>query len=460
MFEEDFERCFICQTPCKGLYCSSECRLQDGKPKAAAPNINAPVRLTAQLPPSLSPHVRPVHNITPSPRMPGQAVDTSSSSSRSSSPFNSPRTVPSATDSPQKETFNLPPPAYPQQSLAFSSSMAVRIPVVAPKPVPVLGSSSSHQFGSSLLQGGSIETLRFGRKSSVTNSITSPNALLPRCACGKPANHRSRPHSKDRSTGEMDNGFARLNLGPAVTSHQHHHPHGSAFPHSQVSDKRHVSDSTVHGIAIERKAGSGYASPQLGGHGGSLLSRSRSDPMPPSPKQSRHGAIAPTTVGRQASIITPSRRASAAAEDRAQPTYSPMSRTSSAQQQSHSGQLSPAASSVTEMRRGRSRDRQRYPAEIVPSGLLNHPTEREHPPSRSRARRDEPRRSHEGLKRASPGGPGGSARGIASPLPPISPSIFALNQPAQAMPSSFEVRQDGQARPATVGSNGQSRVAA
>ncbi len=120
-------------------------RLQDGKPKTAAPNAQAPVRLTAQLPPSLSPLVRPVHNITPSPKMPGQAVDTSSSSSTSSSPLNSPQTAPSGADSPQKEVFNLPPPAYPQQSLAFGSSFPVRIPVVAPKPLPMAAASASHQ---------------------------------------------------------------------------------------------------------------------------------------------------------------------------------------------------------------------------------------------------------------------------------------------------------------------------
>ncbi len=114
----------------------------------------------------------------------------------------------------------------------------------------------------------------------MTNSITSPNALRPRCACGLPANHRSRPHSKERAS-DLDNGFARLNLGPAVTSQQQHYP---LFPHPQATDKRIVSDSTIHGynpngITIDRRAASGYNSPLLGQTGGSLLSRSRSDPI-------------------------------------------------------------------------------------------------------------------------------------------------------------------------------------
>lgn len=398
---------------CTSLYCSSECRLQDkGTPSPALKAGVAPVRLTSQLPHTLSPLFRPTPQIAPSPKMPGVSGDTSSASSITSSPLHSPRTNPSGSDSPQKEAFNLPPPAFPAPaSLVFPGSMPVKIPALATRPSlahaqqPTSQTPGSH--GSTIYPTGtSIDTLRFGRKPSVTNSVISPNGLVARCACGKPANHRSRASSKERIFDPLDSGFSRLNLGPSLVPH---HPTPLA-----ATDKRIVSDSVLahpQGISIEaRRAQSGHGTPAplIGSGSGSLLARSRSDPIPPSPSH-RHSVIAPMTT-RELSVISPTRRASAA-DGRQSGAYAAtgmvMSRTGSATHRHAHVHREPAPAPATstgtglalDMGRGRSRERQVHPRVDASVGLLNHPPERETAPSRSRHRRDESARERERLAR-------------------------------------------------------------
>jgi hypothetical protein len=393
------------------LYCSSECRLQDkGTPSPALKAGVAPVRLTSQLPHTLSPLFRPTPQIAPSPKMPGVSGDTSSASSITSSPLHSPRTNPSGSDSPQKEAFNLPPPAFPAPaSLVFPGSMPVKIPALATRPSlahaqqPTSQTPGSH--GSTIYPTGtSIDTLRFGRKPSVTNSVISPNGLVARCACGKPANHRSRASSKERIFDPLDSGFSRLNLGPSLVPH---HPTPLA-----AIDKRIVSDSVLahpQGISIEaRRAQSGHGTPAplIGSGSGSLLARSRSDPIPPSPSH-RHSVIAPMTT-RELSVISPTRRASAA-DGRQSGAYAAtgmvMSRTGSATHRPAHVHREPAPATSTgtglalDMGRGRSRERQLHPRVDTSVGLLNHPPEREAAPSRSCHRRDESERERERLAR-------------------------------------------------------------
>ncbi|EJT52336.1 hypothetical protein A1Q2_05998 [Trichosporon asahii var. asahii CBS 8904] len=272
MFEEDFERCFICQQPCKGLYCSAECKQQDnGTPSPAIKPAHG-IHLTAQLPSSLSPRVRPVHQIAPSPIFsPRRRGGSSSSSSISESPIQSPATNPVDGGSPNKECFNLPPPAYPTQVFGSLSTMPVKIPSSSRTPVmmtvPLAGTTAP--------SGTSVETLRFGRKSSVTNSVTSPLALLPRCGCGRPIGHRAR--SRDRS--DAAEAISCLSLGP-----NNDEVRSSA---SRVcSDSSRNQGTRTPNILCPALPEERSITHVLGS---SLLSRSRSDPHPPSPRASMGG---------------------------------------------------------------------------------------------------------------------------------------------------------------------------
>lgn len=292
MFEEDFERCFICQAPSKGLYCSTECRQQDkGTASPSTKAANGPVRLTAQLPVSLSPMVRPVHHIAPSPAFgPRRRGNSSSSSSVSDSPIQSPHTNPSASDSPQKESFNLPPPAYPNGMYGINiGSVPAKIPhgfsSRVPSTAPGSGAATPGSASTAYAMGTSIDTLRFGRKSSVTNSVTSPLALIPRCGCGRPIGHRAR--SRERSAvNEVENGISCLSLGPSVTTED------SLLVGNAL---RIVSDSGYRGARTPSTAT--YPLPEERSIsnvlGSSLLARSRSDPMPPSPRDRNMDTVRP-----------------------------------------------------------------------------------------------------------------------------------------------------------------------
>lgn len=320
----------------------------------------AGVRLTAQLPVNLSPMLRPTHHhISPSPRLQASHPDSSSSSSITSSPIQSPRTNPS--DSPRKESFDLPPLAYKEGPVfAFPGSMPVKIPNLISKtpqthtPGTHTPASNGHSIGAS------IDTLRFGRKPGLVNSVTSPNALAARCACGKPANHRGRALSKDRG---IESGLANFVLGPSVT-----------YPEPIRMRRQPDSPKPLH----KTFAATGHNTPdnlEFDSSRSSLLSRSRSDPIPSSlenrpankrspiaQRVSNHRADALTSEG---AIAPPSLR---------------------------NVTVSSIAPSVASPRRGRSRERQPHPVDRDMSvGLLNHPPEREHPPSRSRHRREEGR---------------------------------------------------------------------
>lgn len=279
MFEEDFDRCFICQAPSKGLYCSSECRQKDKGSDSPATRADgdAPVRITAQLPASLSPMVRPVHHIQASPFFPGRrrtGTTSSSSSSLSDDPIQSPQTNPSGSDSPPREGFNLPPPAYPMNNNAFlAGSVPVKIPYSLASRVP-----SNPATGSTTpTTAASIDTLRFGRKSSVTNSVTSPLALAPRCGCGRQLGHRSRSRDPIKEATEH---ISCLNLGPSQTTN-HNEELRSTSSMRMVSDPSNRAPRTpilpCPTLPEERSISTVL--------GSSLLSRSRSDPAhPPSPR--------------------------------------------------------------------------------------------------------------------------------------------------------------------------------
>nr|XP_031862943.1 uncharacterized protein CI109_001418 [Kwoniella shandongensis]KAA5530015.1 hypothetical protein CI109_001418 [Kwoniella shandongensis] len=385
MFEEDFERCFICQQPCKGLYCSSECRQRDqGTLANTVPANFGPVKITSQLPPSLSPHIRPANTIGLSPRTLPQNRATSNggsstSSSVSSSPLQSPRTSASEVDSPKKDTFNLPPPAYPSKQLAsISHSIPMKIPVLVPRTGPTFSSSQTPgSHGNAIFHSAaSIDTLRFGRKPSAVNSVTSPNALLPRCACGKPAGHQDRAASRER-TDPLDSGFSRLALDPSY-----------AAPQLTNRSLRIVSDPAIPPYNPPGRVQSNHVTPEPS-TSVSLLSRSRSDPVAQSPKGQRY-IIPPAPVINTSpapNVITPSRRAT----DEAAP-ISPVTPSVS-----RPTRRSPNALDVTHFdspRRGRSRERQEHHiGQITPNAILNHPADREQAPSRSRTRRESRRRS-------------------------------------------------------------------
>jgi hypothetical protein len=296
-------------------------------------------KLTSQLPPSLSPLVRPFHHISPSPR--NRHADSSSASSSTSSPVESPHSNPIHMNSPRKGSFNLPPPAHPLIHHVSSPVTGVPIPLIARHPSATPQFTSIATIHSSIgLAGTSIDTLRFGRKPGNTNSVTSPNALLPRCACGKPAGHR------DKAVDALDSEFSNLILGPSVTNCQ------------PDSTRRLVSDSAVLKSGQMKKARSGHGTPATGvvtvssTLGGSLsLTRSRSDPFAGSPT-ARTGSI-----GSQRDLGRP--------ESGDLPLRSP--------------------------RRGRSRERQSHRVNPSPGGLFDQPGEREPAPSRSRNRQERPR---------------------------------------------------------------------
>lgn len=385
MFEEDFERCFICQGPSKGLYCSSMCRQKDQG--SFSPQVNpdhGSVHITSQLPLALSPHVRPTNTTSLSPKSSGQpwptSIGTSSgSSSANSSPLHSPQTNHADFDSPQKGFFNLPPPAYPvtQFGAPPPSAVPVKIPALLPRASPIFGAigTPGSQGSTVYPHGASVDTLRFGRRPGAVNSVTSPNALLPRCACGLPANHhRIRASSKDRAD-LVDSGFSRLSLGPSVVAREE--------PISR--SLRIVSDSAIPPFTLSPKGTAQIITATLNHSGpfhteqsspvapNNLLSRSRSDPIPPSPKVGKR-TIAPVPV---VSTIVPTRR---------QSSHEPEYRTNILE-----------ISNIDSPRRGRSRERQEHHEDDsdCPPTILNHPPEREAAPSRSRTRRESRRRSGE-----------------------------------------------------------------
>ena len=374
------------------LYCSPECQLKDTKGSHSPIPKNVPVHLTSQLPPSLSPMIRPAQ-FAPSPRLGPQHNDYSSNSSITSSPLQSPEPIPQGGDSPQKDPLDLPPPAFPhghKEHHQFFGSVPVKIPTLVPRPAPPAVAAVGSQ--GTPLHGTSIDTLRFGRRPGVINSIISPNALLPRCACGKPANHRSRASSKERLA-EPD--FARLTLGPSVL-----HPSPRMVPVNLGDKPRVASDGMLGGrpAGVGRKATSGYTTPH-DALGSSLLSRSRSDPIPPN-LQYRDQSKRSDFHHHHAGFVSPSpsRRASAAAADL--PTRAQASGRARAMTRTKSGdrprarnmQPAPGHEAPPVEPRGRSRSRARLNDDemaLEPTGMLNHPPERESAPSRSRHRRDE-----------------------------------------------------------------------
>ncbi|WVO13289.1 hypothetical protein L204_100902 [Cryptococcus depauperatus] len=388
MFEEDFQRCFICQTPSKGLYCSSDCRLKDQGALASHAVPERPV-ITSQVPPALSPYVRPANGVGLSPRSSGQPRPTShssssASSSAASSPLQSPRTNFSEADSPQKHIFNLPPPAYPTKmfSAQTPSSLPMKIPNFLPKASPLLQATGTlGSQGSTVYPiGASIDTLRFGRRPGAVNSVTSPNALLPRCACGLPANHKNRSQSKDRAD-IMESGFSRLSLGSAMVTREE--------PSSRPL--RIVSDSAIPPFTLSPK-GKDEELPAIDASepapiserslvaSGSLLSRSHSDPIPLIANSYAHTVVpAPAVSKLTPSRLEPSPERHAAAREDSRPS----------RQGTHFFKGSSADSA-----RGRSRERQEHqPVMTGSNGILNHPPDREQAPSRSRNRRDSHRRS-------------------------------------------------------------------
>ena len=333
-----------------------------GTPSSATRPISGPVRLTAPIPANLSPLVRPSpytsNGHSPRPH------SNSSASSDSSSPLHSPSTNPSGSDSPhpRKESFNfLPPPAYNlPQSFGFPGSMPVKIPALIPQPSPV-PSTPALPIGAA-----SVETLRFGRKSGIVNSVTSPNALTPRCACGKPAGHRQSPEERAAAALGIDNSLSHLSLASY-----------------QKTAQRNASDSSVNSPSAAIPASSRGHAKKQSGYGnrlhasGSLLSRSRSDPIPPSPTS--HRAYLASMADRDATT----RRASQAAPERPLGVFD--------------APIAPSRGSTLSPRRGRSRERQHHvidPSDKITS-RLNHPPEREHPPPSRSQIRNENRRSNE-----------------------------------------------------------------
>ena len=344
------------------LYCSSECRLQDkgtASPATKAAGV-PPVRLTTQLPATLSPHVRP-HQIGPSPRMPAHVFprgpDSSSSSSIASSPIQSPRTNPgSGNDSPQKEPLDLPPPAFPSHQVL--GSIPVKIPRLSakhtPSTTPAATQTPGSQGGSLYPIGNSIDTLRFGRRPGVVNSVTSPNALAARCSCGKPFGH---PGSKER----IESGLANLSLGPSLVAPHPQHGRVTSNPISKSSS----GNNTPHrNAALSADIEHHTISSTLGA---SLLSRSRSDPIPHSPKEHRMSLIAPMTRP-DGSIISPIKDTVPAPS---------------------SGHARLGREANVSSGRGRSLERQPQHLALTQAGVLNQSREREQAPSRSRHRRDE-----------------------------------------------------------------------
>ncbi|WWC87860.1 uncharacterized protein L201_002757 [Kwoniella dendrophila CBS 6074] len=397
MFEEDFERCFICQKACKGLYCSSECRLRDqGTPSPAVHANHGGVKITSQLPAALSPLVRPTYHIGRSPRVSaqnrGSSSTSSGSSSVSSSPLQSPQTNPSEVDSPKRDTFDLPPPAYPTKQFgSIASSVPMKIPAYHPRASPLVAPSQTPgSVGSTVYPAGtSIDTLRFGRKPSAVNTVLSPNALIPRCACGKPANHRNRASSKDRAD-LIDAGFSRLSLGPSVISA----PHAQEEPTPR--SVRIVSESSASGYPTRPNGLSTPgrttlplgipSSPQVSATT-TLLSRSRSDPIPGSPITQRKNIPAvPAPAPLITNVITPSHK-----ESNGMMPASPIVPAQSSATRPSRSRDALGVATIDSPRRGRSRERQEHHVGHITSNLGG-PADREQAPSRSRTRRGESKR--------------------------------------------------------------------
>ncbi|WVW80134.1 hypothetical protein I302_102109 [Kwoniella bestiolae CBS 10118] len=383
MFEEDFERCFICQQPCKGLYCSSECRLRDqGTPSPAVRAAHGPVKITSQLPAALSPLVRPTQHPGRSPRVLAQNRGSSSissgSSSVSSSPLQSPQTNPSEVDSPKRDNFDLPPPAYPTKQFGAPASVPMKIPALASRPSPLVAPSQTPgSVGSTVYPAGaSIDTLRYGRKPSAVNSVISPNALIPRCACGKPANHKNRASSKDRAD-LIDSGFSRLSLGPSLVTAQE-----EPLPRST----RIVSESAIppfiSGTPGRKTVPLGIPSSPQVAPSTSLLSRSRSDPIPGSP-QTQRKLIPQVPAPVITNVITPSHRESNGMP--LSPIVPPATRP---------GRNRNLEVNMDSPRRGRSRERQEHHVGQMTSNFGG-PADREQAPSRSRTRRRSDSRERE-----------------------------------------------------------------
>ncbi|WWC68641.1 uncharacterized protein I206_102572 [Kwoniella pini CBS 10737] len=408
MFEEDFERCFICEKACKGLYCSSECRLRDqGTPSPAIRANRGPVKITSQLPAALSPQVRATQNIGRSPRVQPQnrgSSSISSGSSVSSSPLQSPQTNPSEADSPKRDNFDLPPPAYPTKCFGIlPASVPMKIPALTARASPLVAPSQTPgSHGSTVYPAGaSIDTLRFGRKPSAVNTVLSPNALIPRCACGKPANHRNRGSSKDRAE-LADSGFSRLSLGPSVISA----PHAQEEPNPR--SVRIVSESSLPGRPYQNGLGTPGrtalplgipSSPQVTAST-SFLSRSRSDPIPSSLMAQRKAIpAAPAPAPLITNVITPSHRE--LSEMPLSPIVPALGRPSRSKIALDVDVNSP--------RRGRSRERQEHHVGQMTSNFGG-PADREQAPSRSRTRRESRRRSDSRNKERSRGGSGRPSR--------------------------------------------------
>ena len=331
--------------------------------------------------------LRPTHHhVAPSPRVAPSHAGSSSSSSITSSPIQSPQTNPYNADySPEKGAFDLPPLAYPKEStmpaaFAFPGSMPVKIPHFVSR-TPQSHTPGTHtpaSNGTVYPIGASIDTLRFGRKPGLTNSVTSPNALLPRCACGKPANHRNRAMSKDRG---VESGLSNLVLGPSVTYEPPQRTARIVSDPAASPGKPQLINNFIH-------AATGPNTPSIDARGASYLSRSRSDPIPSSPETQRN-VIAPSP-----NRVSASRRASNTAYAQ-KSTFSPVMRPVV----DLSNNVAPASLSASP-RRGRSRERANHPLEREISATgFNHPPDREHPPSRSRHRREERRRSDESRER-------------------------------------------------------------
>lgn len=186
--------------------------------------------------------------------------------------------------------------------------------------------------------------------------------------------------SKDRG---IESGLANLVLGPSATSTEPHRSH------------RIVSESAAP-QSIQAHAVSGYNTPDpmayADGRGAaSLLSRSRSDPIPPSPNATKT-LVAPNRA--------PASRRASNAQDRAF-AISPADSRIAPGRREHSAIAPPALASSP--RRGRSRDRNALGVDVDMTLVgFNHPPDRENAPSRSRHRREgreERRRSDESRER-------------------------------------------------------------
>ena len=289
------------------LYCSSECRTQDrGSASPATKAIGiAYARFTTQLPATLSLRHRP-HQVDPSSgkpaHVPSRRVESFSSSSTTASQIQSARTCPwSGLDSHQKEPLDLIPQAFRAKriSLGYVDSIPVMIPRLSVKRTPTTTSLAAHTPGS---HGGnlyplvSIDTLRFGRKPGVVDSVTIPNpqSASGPCVCGKSVEF---PDSSEKT----ESGLASLPLNPSfVAPHMQHSSvtsssahissySGQKLPHQ---DRDLPTSKTNHTISFA--------------HSTSTLSRSRAAKISHRALDSRMSLVTPTTQpDKSGSIIAP-----------------------------------------------------------------------------------------------------------------------------------------------------------